>query len=204
MERRRGHAPWRGVGNNVFNQAGGSVNGGLDQTDGGSVNQGGGGGSGTGCDMDGEWIVTSELSFGSKKAMKGACGIRVSNEGFGAAECGCKLTPVIRVCNEGFDAGRRFLSCPYEGLNSCGYLRWMDDAWQGRSRVVIGKLANDNQKLQNALLDKEQDIQRMKKERNKLDEQRKSREKLDLFLVLVVLASVVIYALVALVSRGFV
>ena len=80
----------------------------------------------------------------------------------------------------------------------------MDDAWQGRSRVVIGKLANDNQKLQNALLDKEQDIQRMKKERNKLDEQRKSREKLDLFLVLVVLASVVIYALVALVSRGFV
>mgnify|MGYP005825983229 CR=1 FL=1 len=80
----------------------------------------------------------------------------------------------------------------------------MDDAWQGRSRVVIGKLANDNQKLQNALLDKEQDIQRMKKERNKLDGQRKSREKLDLFLVLVVLASVVIYALVALVSRGFV
>ena len=75
---------------------------------------------------------------------------------------------------------------------------------RGRSRVVIGKLANDNQKLQNALLDKEHDIQRMKKERNKLDEQRKSREKLDLFLVLVVLASVVIYALVALVSRGFV
>ena len=80
----------------------------------------------------------------------------------------------------------------------------MDDAWQGRSRVVIRKLADDNQKLQNALLDKEHDIQRMKKERNKLDEQRKSREKLDLFLVLVVLASVVIYALVALVSRGFV
>ncbi|XBJ18924.1 hypothetical protein VPH35_009979 [Triticum aestivum] len=163
--------------------------------------------------MDGEWRVTSELSFGSKKAMKGACGITVSNEGFDAAECGCELTPVVRVCNEGFDAGRRFLSfltgcvsviCNVHGLNSCGYLRWMDDAWQGRSRVVIRKLADDNQKLQNALLDKEQDIQRMKKERNKLDEQRKSREKLDLFLVLVVLASVVIYALVALVSRGFV
>ena len=70
MERRRGRAPWRGVGNNGFNQAGGSVNGGCDQTDGGSGNQGGGGGSGTGCDMDGEWRVTSELSFGSKKAMK--------------------------------------------------------------------------------------------------------------------------------------
>ena len=70
MERRRGRAPWRGVGNNGFNQAGGSVNGGFYQTNGGSVNQGGGGGSGTGCDMDGEWIVTSELSFGSKKAMK--------------------------------------------------------------------------------------------------------------------------------------
>ena len=80
----------------------------------------------------------------------------------------------------------------------------MDDAWQGRSRVVIGKLANDNQKLQNALLDKEQDIQRMKKERKKIDQQRKTREKIDQFLVLVILASVVVYAVVALLSRGFV
>ena len=80
----------------------------------------------------------------------------------------------------------------------------MDDAWQGRSRVVIGKLANDKQKLQNALLDKEQDIQRMKKETKKIDQQRKTREKLDHFLVLGILASVVVYVVVALLSRGFV
>ena len=66
MERRRGRAPWRGVGNSVFNQAGGSVNGGLDQTNDGSVNQGGGGGSGTGCDMDGEWRVSPILLLARK------------------------------------------------------------------------------------------------------------------------------------------
>ncbi|KAI5013138.1 hypothetical protein ZWY2020_028092 [Hordeum vulgare] len=79
-----------------------------------------------------EWILTSELNFGSKKL-------------------------VIRICNEGFDSGRRYMSCPYEGLNLCGYLRWMDDAWQGRSRVVIQKLADDNKKVQIAQIQKHED-----------------------------------------------
>ncbi|KAI5013291.1 hypothetical protein ZWY2020_028245 [Hordeum vulgare] len=104
-----------------------------------------------GCDMDGEWILTSELIFGTKK-------------------------PVFRVCNEGFDSGRRFMSCPYEGLNSCGYLRWKDDAWQGRSRMVIQKLADDNKKMQIVVFEKERGIHRIKKERNKSNEQRKSME----------------------------
>ena len=80
----------------------------------------------------------------------------------------------------------------------------MDDAWQGRSRLVIHKLADDNKKLQVSLFEKEQEIQRMKKERKKIDQQRKTREKIDQFLVLVILASVVVYAVVALLSRGFV
>ncbi|XBI92618.1 hypothetical protein VPH35_029634 [Triticum aestivum] len=139
--------------------------------------------------MDGEWRMSSELTFGSKKSMKGG-------ENSDKAECGCKLTPVVRMCNEGFDAGLRFLSCPYEGLNSCGYLSWMDDAWQGRSRLVIHKLADDNKKLQVSLFEKEQEIQRMKKETKKIDQQRKTREKLDQFLVLGILASVVVYVVV--------
>ncbi|KAI5005018.1 hypothetical protein ZWY2020_032261 [Hordeum vulgare] len=65
----------------------------------------------------------------------------------GRSKCGCKLKPVIRVSDQGFDAGPRFASCPYEGLNSCGYLMWMDDEWQERSRLVIQKLAEDNKTL---------------------------------------------------------
>ena len=53
----------------------------------------------------------------------------------------------------------------------------MDDAWQGRSRLVIHKLADDNKKLQVSMFEKELEIQRLKKERKKIDEQRKTREK---------------------------
>ncbi|XBI54827.1 hypothetical protein VPH35_036763 [Triticum aestivum] len=154
--------------------------------------------------MDCEWRMSSELTFGSKKSMKGGENSANENRQGHKAECGYKLTPVVRVCNEGFDAGRRFLSCPYERLNSYGYLSWMDDAWQGRSRLVIHKLADDNKKLQVSMFEKELEIQRLKKERKKINEQRKTREKLDQFLVLVILASVVVYAVVALLSRGFV
>lgn len=155
--------------------------------------------------MDGEWRIILELNFGSKKAMKAdEIGQRSSCTEDDRSECGCKLKPVVRVCDQGFDAGRRFLSCPYEGLNSCGYLMWMDDEWQGRSRLVIQKLADDNKKLQIALCEKEQHIQRMKQERIKLNEHRKRREKIDLVVVFVVLASVVMYDVVALLTRGFV
>ncbi|KAI5012904.1 hypothetical protein ZWY2020_025170 [Hordeum vulgare] len=104
-----------------------------------------------GADMDGEWILTSELSFGSKKIDEGAQKSECEIKQDGMPECGCKLRPVIRICNEGFDSDRRYISCPYEGLKSCGYLRWIDDACQGRSRMVIQNLAHDNKKLQIAL-----------------------------------------------------
>ncbi|KAI4997895.1 hypothetical protein ZWY2020_053237 [Hordeum vulgare] len=131
-------------------------------------------------DMDGEWILTSELSFGSKKVMKGAQEIECEIKQDGMPEYGCKLRPVIRICNEGFNSGRRYMSCPYE----------IDDAWHGRSRMVIQNLADDNKKLQIALFQKEQRIHRMKNERNKLDDQRKSGKRKNIFLVVVV-ASVV-------------
>ncbi|KAI4981047.1 hypothetical protein ZWY2020_021532 [Hordeum vulgare] len=108
--------------------------------------------------MDDECILTSELSFGSKKVMKNECEIKQD----GTPGCGCKLRPVIRICNEGFDSV-------------------------------------DNKKLQIALFQKEQEIQRMKNKRNKLVEQRKSRKRKDMFLVVV--ASVVTCVAFALLSR---
>ncbi|KAI4973462.1 hypothetical protein ZWY2020_035723 [Hordeum vulgare] len=67
-----------------------------------------------GGDMHGEWILTSELIFYSKKVMKGAPKIECEIKQDGTPECGCKLRPDIRICNEGFDSGRRYMSFPYE------------------------------------------------------------------------------------------
>ncbi|XBH68427.1 hypothetical protein VPH35_096586 [Triticum aestivum] len=113
-------------------------------------------------------------------------------------------TPARRVCMEGFDIGRRFLSCPLEGYEACAFVNWLDEEWHGRARSVITKLAEDNVKLKKKLADLECTISMMKQERINHRQQMKARDKKELACVVVVVALAMFYALFAMMIRGFV
>ncbi|XBI18802.1 hypothetical protein VPH35_060483 [Triticum aestivum] len=113
-------------------------------------------------------------------------------------------TPTRRVCMEGFDIGRRFLSCPLEGYEAYAFVNWLDEEWHGRARSVITKLAEDNVKLKKKLVDLECTISTMKQERINHRQQMKARDKKELACVVVVVALAMFYALFAMIIRGFV
>ncbi|XBI10344.1 hypothetical protein VPH35_137639 [Triticum aestivum] len=113
-------------------------------------------------------------------------------------------TPARRVCTEGFDIGRRFLSCPLEGYEACAFVNWLDEEWHGRARSVITKLAEDNVKLKKKLADLECTISTMKQERINHRQQMKARDKKELACVVVVVALAMFYAFFAMMIRGFV
>ncbi|XBH64370.1 hypothetical protein VPH35_118147 [Triticum aestivum] len=114
-------------------------------------------------------------------------------------------TPARRVCTEGFNIGRRFLSCPLEvRYEACAFLNWLDKEWHGRARSVITKLAEDNVKLNKKLADLECTISTMKQERINHMQQMKARDKKELACVVVVVALAMFYALFAMMIRGFV
>ncbi|KAM3191845.1 hypothetical protein ACQJBY_069214 [Aegilops geniculata] len=113
-------------------------------------------------------------------------------------------TPARRVCTEGFDIGRRFLSCPLEGYEACAFVNWLDEEWHDRARSVITKLAEDNVKLKKKLADLECTISTMKQERINHRQQTKARDKKELACVVVVVTLAMFYALFAMMIRGFV
>ncbi|XBJ09373.1 hypothetical protein VPH35_014457 [Triticum aestivum] len=113
-------------------------------------------------------------------------------------------TPARCVCTEGFDIGRRFLSCPLEGYEACAFVNWLDEEWNGRARSVITKLAEDNVKLKKKLVDLECTINTMKQERINDRQQMKARDKKELACVVVVVALAMFYALFTMMIRGFV
>ncbi|XBI71159.1 hypothetical protein VPH35_065447 [Triticum aestivum] len=113
-------------------------------------------------------------------------------------------TPAQRVCTEGFDIGRWFLSFPLEGYEACAFVNWLDEEWHGRARSVITKLAEDNIKLKKKLADLECTISTMKQERINHSQQMKARDKKELACVVVVVALAMFYALFAMMIRGFV
>ncbi|XBJ26525.1 hypothetical protein VPH35_003925 [Triticum aestivum] len=113
-------------------------------------------------------------------------------------------TPARRVCTEGFDIGRRFLSCPLEGYEACAFANWLDEEWHGRAQSVITKLAEDNIKPKKKLDDLECTISTMKQERINHRQQMKARDKKELACVVVVVALAMFYALFAMMIRGFV
>ncbi|XBH67760.1 hypothetical protein VPH35_096086 [Triticum aestivum] len=113
-------------------------------------------------------------------------------------------TPARHVCTEGFDIGRRFLSCPLEGYEACAFVNWLDEEWHGRARSVITKLAEDNVKLKKKLVDLECTISTMKQERINHRQQMNVRDKKELACVVVVVALAIFYALFAMMIRGFV
>ncbi|XBI17117.1 hypothetical protein VPH35_059233 [Triticum aestivum] len=113
-------------------------------------------------------------------------------------------TPARRVCMEGFDIGRRFLSCPLQGYEACAFVNWLDEEWHGRARSVITKLAEDNIKLKKKLADLECTISTMKQERINHRQQMKARDKNELACVVVVVALGIFYALFAMMITGFV
>ncbi|XBH68429.1 hypothetical protein VPH35_096588 [Triticum aestivum] len=118
--------------------------------------------------------------------------------------CVHEHTPTRRVCTEGFDIGRRFLSCPLEGYEACAFVNWLDEEWYGRAWSVITKLAEDNVKLKKKLADLECTISTMKQERINHRQQMKARDKKELACVVVVVALAMFYELFALRIRGFV
>ncbi|XBI38633.1 hypothetical protein VPH35_123600 [Triticum aestivum] len=113
-------------------------------------------------------------------------------------------TPARRVCTEGFDIGRRFLSCPLEGYEACAFVNWLDEEWHGRARSVITKLAEYNVKLKKKLADLECTISMMKQERIHHRQQMKARDKKELACVVVVVALAMFYALFVMMISGFV
>ncbi|KAM3385167.1 hypothetical protein ACQJBY_009238 [Aegilops geniculata] len=113
-------------------------------------------------------------------------------------------TPARCVCTEGFNIGRRFLSCPLEGYEACAFVNWLDEEWHGRVLSVITKLADDNVKLKKKLADLECTISTMKQERINHRQQMKARDKKELACVVVVVALAMFYALFAMMIRGFV
>ncbi|XBJ23815.1 hypothetical protein VPH35_001841 [Triticum aestivum] len=118
--------------------------------------------------------------------------------------CVHEHTPARRVCMEGFDIGRRFLSCPLEGYEACAFVNWLDEEWHGWALSVITKLAEDNVKLKKKLADPECTISTMKQERINHRQQMKERDKKELACVVVVVALAMFYALFAMMIRGFV
>ncbi|XBJ15982.1 hypothetical protein VPH35_007725 [Triticum aestivum] len=110
-------------------------------------------------------------------------------------------TPARRVCTEGFDIGRRFLSCP---LEACAFVNWLDEEWNGRARSVITKLAEDNIKLKKKLADLECIISTIKQERINHRQQMKARDKKELACVVLVVALAMFYALFAMTIRCFI
>ncbi|XBI57997.1 hypothetical protein VPH35_039295 [Triticum aestivum] len=113
-------------------------------------------------------------------------------------------TPARRVCMEGFDIGRRFLSYPLEGYEACAVVNWLDEEWHGRARSVITKFTEDNIKLKKKLADLECTISTMKQERINYMQQMKARDKKELACVVVVVALAMFYALFAMMIRRFV
>ncbi|XBI79695.1 hypothetical protein VPH35_089078 [Triticum aestivum] len=113
-------------------------------------------------------------------------------------------TPARRVCMEGFDIGRRFLSCPLEGYEAFSFVNWLDEEWHGRARSVITKIAEDNVKLKNKLVDLECKISMMKQERLNHMQQMKARDKKELACVVVVVALAMFYALLGMMIRSFI
>ncbi|XBI09870.1 hypothetical protein VPH35_137326 [Triticum aestivum] len=113
-------------------------------------------------------------------------------------------TPTRRVCTEGFNIGRRFLSCPLEGYEACAFVNWLDEEWHGRARSVITELAEDNVKLKKKLADLECTVSTMKRARINHRQQMKARDKKELACVVVVVALAMFYALFAMMIRGFV
>ncbi|XBJ18084.1 hypothetical protein VPH35_009339 [Triticum aestivum] len=112
--------------------------------------------------------------------------------------------PARRVCMEGFDIGRWFLSCPLEGYEACAFVNWLDEEWHGRAWSVITKLTEDNVKLKKKLADLECTISTMKQERINHRQQMKARDKKELACVVVVVALAMFYALFAMMIWGFV
>ncbi|XBI11495.1 hypothetical protein VPH35_138548 [Triticum aestivum] len=108
-----------------------------------------------------------------------------------------------RVCTEGFDIGRRFLSCPLEGCEACAFVNWLDEEWHGRARSVITKLTEDNVKLKKKLADLECTISTMKQERINHMQHMKARDKKELACVVVVVALAMFYVLFAMMIRFF-
>ncbi|XBH62233.1 hypothetical protein VPH35_116503 [Triticum aestivum] len=114
-------------------------------------------------------------------------------------------TPARRVCTEGFDIGRQFLSCPLEvRYEACAFVNWLDEEWHGRARSVINKLAEDNVKLKKKLADLECTNSTMKQERISHRQQMKARDKKELACVVLVVALAMFYALFAMMIRCFV
>ncbi|KAI4988268.1 hypothetical protein ZWY2020_029898 [Hordeum vulgare] len=143
------------------------------------------------------WIVSGGISHGIFKIQPpGGCGFV-----FELASCACLRPFLLADCTTRCSVRLIvfFLICNVHGLNSCGYLRWMDGTWHRRSRMVIEKLGDDTKKLQIPLFQKELEIHRMKNERNKLNERWKIRKRKYMFLV--VIASVVTCLVFAFLSR---
>ncbi|XBI10266.1 hypothetical protein VPH35_137579 [Triticum aestivum] len=112
-------------------------------------------------------------------------------------------TPARRVCMEGFDIGRRFLSCLLRGI--CGLCLCELALWiYGRAQSVITKLAEDNIKLKKKLTDLECTISTMKKERINHTQQMKARDNKELPCVVVVVTLAIFYALFVMMISGFV
>ncbi|XBH63125.1 hypothetical protein VPH35_117170 [Triticum aestivum] len=127
-----------------------------------------------------------------------------ATEKYQKLSCVHKHTPAQRVCTEGFDIGRPFLSCPLEGYEACAFVNWLDEECHRRARSVITKLAEDNVKLKKKLADLECTINMMKQERINHRQQMKERDKKELACVVVVVALAMFYAPFAMMIRGFV
>ncbi|KAI5006215.1 hypothetical protein ZWY2020_033458 [Hordeum vulgare] len=138
------------------------------------------------------------LSFGMLLARDS---IFCDTEKYQKLSCVHGHTPARHVCTEGFDIGWQFLSCP---LEACAFLNWLDEEWHGRARSVITKLTEDNVKLKKKLTDLECTISMMKKERINHRQQMKATHKKELACVVAIVALAILYALFAMMIRGFV
>ncbi|KAI4994283.1 hypothetical protein ZWY2020_029331 [Hordeum vulgare] len=143
-------------------------------------------------------FCTSRRSFGSPLRFDS---VFCATKTYQKLSCMHGYTPAQRVCMEGFDIGRRFLSCP---LEACAFVNWLDEEWHGRAQSVITKLAKDNVKLKKKPTDMECTISTMKKEIINHTQDMKQRDKKELACVVVVVALSVLYALFAMMISGFV
>ena len=91
-----------------------------------------------------------------------------------------------------------------QGYEACGYIKWLDDEWQGRAGSVIVKLVEDNGNLKMKVTDQEGTIKGLKQELINHIKQKKGSDKKELACVVVVASFAICYALFALMIRGFV
>lgn len=89
--------------------------------------------------------------------------------------------------------------CFLKGYASCGYFKWIDEEWKGRSRTVIHKLAEENMNLKNALQEKEKQIVALKEDikaaKGSLRQKIKSMEMRQIVVLSVIGAFAIMYVL---------